>query len=50
VDTSLTTIIERRSITFPASRWFVPGVGIVKQRFRVGRAEVIKVLTDYKAE
>jgi hypothetical protein len=48
VDTALTTIIEGRSITFPASRWFSPGVGIVKQRFRIGDAEVLKVLTNYK--
>jgi len=48
VDTSLTTIIEGRSVTFPASRWFAPGFGIVKQRFRVGNAQVIKELTAFK--
>ncbi len=47
VDTSLTTIIEGRSVTFPASRWFVPGVGIVKQTFRVGNAVVEKELVSY---
>ncbi len=48
VDTSLTTVIEGNSVTFPASRWFVPGVGIVKQVFRVGNAEVEKQLTSFK--
>ena len=48
VDTSLTTIIEGNAVTFPASRWFVPGVGIVKQMFRVGNAVVEKQLTSYK--
>ncbi len=47
VDTALTTIIEGRSVTFPASRWFAPGVGIVKQTFRVGNATVVKELTSY---
>ncbi|MBC8135358.1 MAG: hypothetical protein H8F28_05645 [Fibrella sp.] len=47
VDTSLTTIIEGRPVTFPASRWFVPGVGIVKQTFRVGDAVVEKQLVSY---
>ncbi|MBC8141298.1 MAG: hypothetical protein H7Y38_07630 [Armatimonadetes bacterium] len=48
VDTALTTIIEGNTVTFPASRWFVPGVGIVKQVFRVGNAEVEKQLTSFK--
>lgn len=47
VDTSLTTIIEGRPVTFPASRWLVPGVGIVKQTFRVGNAVVEKQLISY---
>jgi len=48
VDTALTTVIEGNSVTFPASRWFVPGVGIVKQVFRVGNTEVEKQLTSFK--
>lgn len=47
VDTALTTIIEGRPVIFPASRWFVPGVGIVKQTFRVGNAVVEKQLISY---
>lgn len=47
VDTSLTTVIEGRPVSFPASRWFVPGVGIVKQSFRVGDAIVEKELMSY---
>lgn len=48
VDTSLTTIIEGHAVTFPASRWFAPGVGIVRQTFRVGNASVEKELVSYK--
>jgi hypothetical protein len=48
VDTNLTTVIQGRSITFPASRWFVPGIGIVKQEFTVGPTSVVKELTAYK--
>lgn len=48
VDTALTTIIEGNSVTFPASRWFAPGVGIVRQMFWVGNARVEKELVSYK--
>lgn len=49
VDTALTTIIDGRAVTFPASRWFYPGVGIVKQTFRVGNSVVEKELVSYNA-
>jgi hypothetical protein len=38
-----------RPVTFPASRWFYPGVGIVKQTFRVGNSVVEKELVSYTA-
>lgn len=48
IDTSLTTVVEGREITFPASRWFAPGIGLVKQTFSVGRLQIVKELTKYK--
>jgi len=50
VDTVLTTVIDGRPLSFPASRWFSPGIGIVKQEFIVGRAQVVKELTKYSEE
>ncbi len=47
VDSVLTTIAEGRQIAFPITRWLAPGVGVVKQRYIIGDAVVVKELTSY---
>ena len=48
LDTVIITTVGGQQVSFPATRWLAPGVGIVKQRLLAGRTLVVKELTAYK--
>ncbi len=43
----LDTRVEGRNITFPTTRWIVPGIGVVKTRLFVGRSPYLKEIIRY---
>jgi len=47
IDSILTTLVQGRQVSFPITRWMAPGVGVVKQRYILGNAIVVKELTSY---
>ncbi|MBC8103399.1 MAG: hypothetical protein H7Z41_12540 [Cytophagales bacterium] len=48
VDTMLVASINGRQAAFPMSRWFAPGVGMVRQRFLSGNIAMTKELVAYR--
>ena len=49
LDTVIITTVSGQQVSFPATRWLAPGVGVVKQKLLAGRTLVVKELTSYKA-
>lgn len=47
VDTLIDTVIDKKRVLFPTTRWFVPGVGVVKMRFSLGKGVFTKELKKY---
>ncbi|MDX1933059.1 MAG: hypothetical protein SFU56_10680 [Capsulimonadales bacterium] len=48
VETVIRTTIEGKPFAFPMTRWFAPGVGMVRQRLYVGNILVEKELVRYR--
>jgi hypothetical protein len=48
VDTALTANIDGRPASFPITRWFAPGIGIIRQHFIEGNLQISKEVDTYK--
>lgn len=48
IDSILATTIEGKTVSFPSTRWFVPGIGLVRQRWFSGNLVTEKTLHSYK--
>ena len=47
VDTIINTTVQGQQVAFPTTRWFSPGVGMVKQKLLAGQTVVIKEMIRY---
>ena len=47
IDSILLTTVGGQMVNFPSTRWFAPGVGVVKQRMMSGARVLTKELSEY---
>jgi hypothetical protein len=48
VDTRIDAVINDNTLSIPFTRWFVPGMGVVKMRFRIGNQSFTKNLLRFQ--